>query len=423
MNDNDPGAADTLYGMATRLSASGRLDEARGLLTQAAELGHPQATYALASCLAGGIGGGIDKPGAMDLLRRIAKDLPQARQMMALGTALRWTPDGSWQAALEARIGDAEAGDTLAMTEIGLLIGLEAPDDTLADHWFERAAASGEPAAIAASARRHLDRGRTPAHWAMRHAILDQVNHPLAPYFEQHFRDLPVADPVEPGDLNSARVRDRLADLPPPDIASAPLDGAPAAQVASGCLPAVLCDYALARYTPRLRPLLRPDVATGKAVPDPDHPALSAALPLSHQDLVLHAIEHRLAAIAGSGWAHVERLRVFVYRDGDAEPVRHDAVDPDNPDPAIQADYQRAGQRPVTVYAALNEGYGGGAILFDETGGSWTGRRGDALIIRNTDDSGTPEPAAAHSAQPVTQGWRAVARLGLRERSVLPANA
>lgn len=65
----------------------------------------------------------------------------------------------------------------------------------------------------------------------------------------------------------------------------------------------------------------------------------------------------------------------------------------------------------------LNDGYEGGETLFQTPGLKVTGRRGDALLFRNTGPDGRPDRSAGHAGLPVTAGEKLIASRWIRERA------
>jgi prolyl 4-hydroxylase len=72
----------------------------------------------------------------------------------------------------------------------------------------------------------------------------------------------------------------------------------------------------------------------------------------------------------------------------------------------------------VLVY--LNQGYAGGETEFELAGLTFAGGEGDALLFRNVDDSGQPDPATRHAGLPVTSGTKWLATRWIRQRPYHP---
>ena len=73
-----------------------------------------------------------------------------------------------------------------------------------------------------------------------------------------------------------------------------------------------------------------------------------------------------------------------------------------------------ANQRVATVLVYLTDDYEGGETQFVRTGLAYRGRKGDALLFRNVDAGGRPDPMALHAGLPVTRGVKIIASRWIR---------
>lgn len=163
------------------------------------------------------------------------------------------------------------------------------------------------------------------------------------------------------------------------------------------------CDYLIEAASPRLRPSEVVDPRSGALVRDPVRTARSAAFPLVLEDPVVHAINRRIAAATATGWAQGEPVQVLCYRPGEEYKLHSDALPPG------------FSQRTVTVLVALNRDYEGGETRFPAIDFAWRGQIGDALVFRNVDPAGAPEPAARHAGSPVRGGTKFLLSRWIRE--------
>ena len=114
-------------------------------------------------------------------------------------------------------------------------------------------------------------------------------------------------------------------------------------------------------------------------------------------DPAIHALNRRLAAASGTGVEQGEPLQVLRYRPGQQYRPHFDAI------PGL------ANQRVATALVYLNEDYEGGETCFVRSGLKVKGRRGDAIVFRNTTDEGRADPASEHAGLPVTAGVKLIA--------------
>jgi prolyl 4-hydroxylase len=74
----------------------------------------------------------------------------------------------------------------------------------------------------------------------------------------------------------------------------------------------------------------------------------------------------------------------------------------------------------VLVY--LSDDYEGGETRFERTGLAYRGRAGDALLFRNADAGGRPDPMSLHYGRPVARGVKYLASRWIRaKRFTYPA--
>ena len=121
------------------------------------------------------------------------------------------------------------------------------------------------------------------------------------------------------------------------------------------------------------------------------------------EDLVLQAINRRLAQASGTGVGHAEALFVMRYTPGQEYKPHLDAL----------AGLRQ--QRAWTAITYLNEGYEGGETVFPELSISIRGRIGDVLIFSNVHADGSADPRVRHGGLPVTRGEKWIATRWIRQ--------
>ena len=97
-----------------------------------------------------------------------------------------------------------------------------------------------------------------------------------------------------------------------------------------------------------------------------------------------------------------EPLQVLRYRSGGEYKPHMDAI------------RAEPNQRILTVLVYLSDDYEGGETQFPRTGLSFRGRTGDALLFRNADSDGRPDPLTLHAGLPVTRGTKYLASRWIR---------
>lgn len=176
--------------------------------------------------------------------------------------------------------------------------------------------------------------------------------------------------------------------------------------------PALLTPAECAHVASVAAELLEParviDPRTGRWMAHPVRTSEDAAIGPTREDLVVRAINARVAAISGTDIAQGEPLTVLRYKPGQEYRPHLDTIQ------------GAANQRVATVLLYLNHAFGGGETRFPDLGLTVPPRGGDALLFVNTLDDGRPDPASRHAGLPVTQGAKWLATRWIRERAIDP---
>lgn len=163
-------------------------------------------------------------------------------------------------------------------------------------------------------------------------------------------------------------------------------------------------DYIMRLAAPVLKPsfVYEPGVDRGKA--DPIRKSEGAAFLPHDEDLVIQAINRRLAEATATNVDQREALYVIRYVPGEEYRPHFDAL------PGL------ANQRSCTAICYLNDDYEGGATSFPELGISVRGNAGDVLIFKNVDAEGRADPRLRHAGEVVTSGVKWIATRWIRQR-------
>jgi prolyl 4-hydroxylase len=281
---------------------------------------------------------------------------------------------------------EAEAGDGEALFALAnwRLYGVYGPRDPAAAHpLLKRAAAAGEKEA--ARLRANLVASGTGC--AADPACALELLRALGP-----------ADP-------QIEMVERL-DRPVP--ASEPLADDPPVCLVRRLFSKEECEYLIRVATPALRPSVIVDPATGRPKPDPVRTSEGLNFGPAQEDLVVNALNRRLAAATGTAYECGEPLHVLRYTSGQEYKPHVDAL------PGVD------NQRAWTALVYLNSGYEGGETTFPELGLSAKGEPGDCLVFRNVDPAGGGDPRSRHAGMPVTGGVKWLATRWIRERPFDP---
>jgi prolyl 4-hydroxylase len=148
------------------------------------------------------------------------------------------------------------------------------------------------------------------------------------------------------------------------------------------------------------------DPQSGRWVAHPIRTSDGAALGPVHEDLVIRAINARIAAASDTRVEQGEALTVLRYRPGQEYRLHHDTIQ--------GADNQRI----ATMLLYLNGGFSGGETHFPVPDVTVTPRGGDALLFFNTLADGRPDPASRHAGLPIRAGAKWLATRWIRAAPV-----
>lgn len=175
----------------------------------------------------------------------------------------------------------------------------------------------------------------------------------------------------------------------------------------AGLLSADECAHIATAAAPMMAPSTVIDSATGQVREHPVRTAMAAVIGPAKEDLVIRAINHRLAAITGTAVGQGEPLSVMRYDVSQQYRMHVDALPgTDN-------------QRIKTAIVYLNHGYEGGETLF-EHGPRIAGRQGDAIVFDNVRSDGSPDPLSRHAGLPIVRGVKWIATRWIREAAYDP---
>jgi prolyl 4-hydroxylase len=212
-----------------------------------------------------------------------------------------------------------------------------------------------------------------------------------------------AADPRAAAQLRLVEAMDLDADGSPRTApATRPLSPSPFAIAAERFATPAECDYLVAALEAQFQPSVVVDPATGRLIPHPIRTSDGATFGVFSEDLAVNAINRRIAALSGTRVEQGETLQLLRYGPGAQYRPHFDAL-PAEPN-----------QRIATVLVYLTDDYQGGETHFPRTGLAYRGRKGDALLFRNVDAQGRPDPMALHAGLPVTRGVKVIASRWIR---------
>jgi prolyl 4-hydroxylase len=190
--------------------------------------------------------------------------------------------------------------------------------------------------------------------------------------------------------------------FPARPIETGRLSAAPYAAAAPSFMTEAECRYLKAAGEPALQPSAVVDPATGRMVPHPVRSSDAAMFGVYAEDVAINALNRRMATLSGTRIDQGEPLQLLRYRPGGEYRPHMDAL-PAEPN-----------QRILTLLVYLSDDYEGGETAFPNTGLTFRGRTGDALLFRNAGPDGHADPLSLHAGLPVTKGIKYLASRWIR---------
>lgn len=216
---------------------------------------------------------------------------------------------------------------------------------------------------------------------------------------------LALLEKAAPGDAVAAAELEMLPQLKADaEVRRDSMSSDPPIDILRGLLSPDECTYLIERAGPLLKPSYVDDGKTGIGRPDPIRTSHGAAFVPHEEDLVVQAINRRIAAATGTEVRNAEALYVMRYTPGQQYRPHMDAL------PGLK------NQREWTAIAYLNDAFEGGATAFPELALSLRLGIGDVLVFRNSDSRQQPDSRVVHAGEPVTSGEKWIATRWIRHR-------
>lgn len=402
------GDADAQYKLAARLSQAGRRDEAGQWLRSAADLGHPDALYTLASRQ---LKSDATTKEALQLLARAAEQgSSTARRLTAVHKAMGVGADVDETGAIIDIVDLARLGDEGARCEIACMLAITDPDDTRIATLLKNESYADPIAAAFRVARMMAGRPAGDAGDLSRsQAVLKNFRYPRA----QALRDARAVDdglmtPIDWASLRSQSLLEPRLHAPAERVCSSP-----DAVIFRAAVAPEICEYVIAHAASRLAPSLVFDPTGGGMIRDPLRTSKTASLSTIDLDLALIALCKAMASAVGEPHENGEFLSVLKYRPGEQYRPHFDSIPPG-------PDFDRCGQRTKTAILFLNDDFAGGETHFIGPDLKIRGRSGDLLVFSTLDAKGCIDPSSRHAGLPVTAGEKWIVTRWFRQKKYVP---
>ena len=255
-------------------------------------------------------------------------------------------------------------------------------DTSAARELMGRAAAAGQGEAALIHAHFLANGTGGPADWPRARSILESLSaNPSAAEQLRMLEQMPVdenGDPISEFEVETLSER-------------------PAVFASRTFFNQAECAYVARKAGPRLQPSMVTHRETGKLVAHPVRKSDGTFFGVATEDLVISALNRRIASVSGTTADQGEPLQILRYPPGGEFRPHHDFV--------ASADNQRI----LTALVYLSEGYEGGETRFIRTGLTFKGSVGGLLFFRNVDKDGCSDESAEHAGLRVHAGEKLVA--------------
>lgn len=405
------------FELAVMLDRAGKRPEATEWLETAATAGHTEALTLLAVADLQGLERPRDIPRARErLYRAVSLGGNAARLLLAVLVAVGIGEAANWSKAVGLVIDAARDGDYQALRQLALLVEMASPDDPIAADLLLRAGLKGDGLAAFAILRRQMLRGRTLATeraFAQWREGVVRIGHPLAARVANVIASPDATVKRPEGEPAWAEI-ERALNVPPglTIVTPAAFSDEPYIRRFDNLLSVEECDYLIGLSSRYLIPAEVLDRTSGVPAKSRARTNSVAVLWPVHQDIVVHAINLRLAAATGLPPENGELTNILMYRPGEEYRAHFDFF------PADIAAGDPSGQRIRTLLVYLNETYEGGETRFLVPGLNVKGDPGDAILFHNCDAAtGAPDKSTLHAGLPVASGEKWLLSKWYREKT------
>lgn len=175
------------------------------------------------------------------------------------------------------------------------------------------------------------------------------------------------------------------------------------------------CQHLIGLGQAMLRPSLTVHPGNAHLVRNELRTSWSADIPTFSEDPWAIHLQRRLCRLLDLPFANAEPLSLLRYQPDQEYRPHRDYLTPSS---LATEEGRRSGQRTHTVFVYLTDVERGGETDFPELAVRISPRLGRAVMFRNVDVDGRPDPRTLHAGMPVIEGEKWLGTLWLRERPV-----
>lgn len=175
------------------------------------------------------------------------------------------------------------------------------------------------------------------------------------------------------------------------------------------------CRHVIGLGQAMLRPSLTVHPGNADVVRNELRTSWSADIPAFSEDPWAIHLQRRLCRLLDLPFVNAEPLSLLRYQPSQEYRPHRDYLTPSS---LAAPEGQRTGQRTHTVFVYLTDVGNGGETDFPELSVRISPQLGRAVMFRNVDSDGRPDPRTLHAGMPVVDGEKWLGTLWLRERPV-----
>ncbi len=357
------------------LARQGQVERADSWYRRAADKGHAGALRERGLCRLFGLSMPVDTAAGLALLRQAADAGDDDARYWLIQRQCQRDAQADWLPALAEL---AVRGHGAALRNLGLAAAASG-DQALSGRLLATAAAARDVHAA------HLLEGLPGEHAA----ISDPTELAVA-----------TASVQKPGD---------------PDTAIEQQHGDPWIATSDGVFSALDCRHFAGLGQAMLRPSLTGHPDSAHRVNNELRTSWSADIPAFSEDPWAIHLQRRLCRVLGQPFENAEPLSLLRYQPGQEYRPHRDYLAPSF---LATPEGQRLGQRTHTVFVYLTDVAQGGETDFPGLSVRIRPQQGRAVMFRNVDGDGRPDPRSLHAGMPVIEGEKWLGTLWLREHPV-----
>lgn len=174
-----------------------------------------------------------------------------------------------------------------------------------------------------------------------------------------------------------------------------------------------LCTWLLSRANGKFKVAQMRDVVTGTSRVLESRTCSDFVFDIVEGGVVMLLLRIKIAGVTEIPVPHMEPPQIFHYAIGQDIKAHYDFLrDGEKP---YGRDGAYAGDRLATFLMYLNDGYGGGDLVFPKANYRYKGKAGDGIFF-GSQRSGKPDPMSLHAALPVTQGEKFILSQWIHDR-------